>query len=177
MIREMFAANTGILVHAQGLRRLGLDLDPVTWCPILERSPPLKVPEGSVIREPETQSKMTEQEHEDLMKVWAAAEEHLSEREIDIRDALSPIYDQLSLAPFWWILEVLPVKHRYQKDDNSWTSYLGINLGRGRHIPKQKKQKVKVHSSVQIRMEAKHANGKKYIPKADLEMENVIWIN
>lgn len=177
MIREMFATNTGIMVYARGLRRIGLDLNPDTWCPIFERSPPMKVPEGSIIREPITQARMTEEEHENLIRVLAAEEHYMSEHEMDLRDALSPMYDQLSLAPFWWILEVLPIKHRYQKEDNSWASFLGINLGRGRHILRQKKQKVKVHSSVQIRLEAEHANGTKYKPKADLDMENVIWIH
>ncbi len=30
----------------------------------------------------------------------------MSEEEEDLRDALCPIYDQLTLAPSWWILEV-----------------------------------------------------------------------
>ena len=47
----------------------------------------------------------------------------VSEEQEDLADALSPIYDKLRLAPLWWILEVIPQKQQYQKDeDNSWES-------------------------------------------------------
>ena len=45
---------------------------------------------------------------------------HMTEEEEDLADALCPIFDQLSLKPSWWILEVVPMKHRVQRDDNSW---------------------------------------------------------
>ena len=40
------------------------------------------------------------------------------------------------------------------------------NLARGRTIPKQKAQGIKVHRSVRMRQEAMMENGKKYKPKA-----------
>ena len=47
----------------------------------------------------------------------------VSEEQEDLADALSPIYDQLRLAPLWWILEVIPHRQQYQKDeDNHWES-------------------------------------------------------
>jgi hypothetical protein len=137
----------------------------------------MKVPEGSIIRRPQPQAKLTDQEHENLIRELTAEEHHMSEQEIDLRDALSPIYDQLSLAPYWWALELFPVKHRYQKEDNSWSTLLGINLGRGRHIPKQKKQGVKVHSSVKMRLEAANGGGGNYKPKANLNLDRVIWVD
>ncbi len=78
----------GIRFHGELLRRIGLD--PVTLHPVVQPRPPALRPEpvhrGSVAR-PVAMS--TEEEHE-------------------VRDALSPVYDQLSLAPYWWVFEMLP---------------------------------------------------------------------
>ncbi|KDQ11571.1 hypothetical protein BOTBODRAFT_135627 [Botryobasidium botryosum FD-172 SS1] len=80
---------------------------------------------------------------------------HFDYAAIERADALSPIYDQLSLNWRWWILEVIPLKQRYQdSDDDNWKSEFSINLGRGRHIPQQIRKGFLVHSSVKTRMEA-----------------------
>lgn len=53
----------------------------------------------------------------------------ISEEDEELRDALTPKFDQLMLKRFWWILEVLPVSIRYQKGDDQWTTYIGyVNL-------------------------------------------------
>lgn len=44
----------------------------------------------------------------------------LTEEEEDLADALSPIYDQLKLKKAWWALEFVPMRHRVQKEDDSW---------------------------------------------------------
>jgi hypothetical protein len=100
-----------------------------------------------------------------------------SEEELELEDALAPIYDQLSLKKVWWILELLPLRHRYQKGDDSWVSNYGSNFGRGRVIPKQKVRGVKVHRSVKMRLEAEAENGIKYVPKANLLLEHAIWVD
>jgi hypothetical protein len=33
----------------------------------------------------------------------------------EMMDALSPIYDQLRIAPFWWILEFTPLRQLKQQ--------------------------------------------------------------
>ena len=38
-----------------------------------------------------------------------------SEEKEDLKDALSPTYDQLSLRWLWWLIELLPLRHRDQK--------------------------------------------------------------
>jgi hypothetical protein len=46
-----------------------------------------------------------------------------SEEDEELADALTPIYDQLKLSRFWWILEILPMRHRVQNRDNAlWKS-------------------------------------------------------
>lgn len=48
----------------------------------------------------------------------------LTEEEEDLADALSPIYDQLSLAKGWWSLEVVPLRQRYQTVHDKWEDKL-----------------------------------------------------
>lgn len=61
------------------------------------------------------------------------------------------------------------------------TTKLRINYGRERIIPKQKKQGVKIHRSVKVRMEAnptmvEGSEGKKYIPRAKWNVEPT-WVD
>ena len=44
----------------------------------------------------------------------------LTEEEEDLADALSPINDQLSLSPVWWLLELLPMRQKCPKKDGTW---------------------------------------------------------
>lgn len=44
----------------------------------------------------------------------------LTEEEEDLADALSPINDQLSLSPVWWLLELLPMRQKCPKRDGTW---------------------------------------------------------
>lgn len=44
----------------------------------------------------------------------------LTEEEEDLADILSPINDELSRSKSWWFLEIIPLKHRYQKKDGNW---------------------------------------------------------
>jgi hypothetical protein len=81
-----------------------------------------------------------------------------TEKQHELLNALSPIYDQLSMSRSWWILEILPFKRKHQKDNHSWAATHGWNLGRGRYIPRQEHE-VRVHRSVKMRMEAEVKNG------------------
>ncbi|KAF9565098.1 hypothetical protein CPC08DRAFT_630430 [Agrocybe pediades] len=176
MIRECFKTNSGIMFHVDGLRRAGLNPDSL-YPYVTPRPPALSA--GSIgqtmyIRDTPRTPEVPPPEEENLLPTEEMLE---TEEEAELKDALSPIYDQLSLAWFWWILELLPMKQKFQKGDNSWSAYFGWNLGRGRFIPKQKSRGVRVHRSVKIRMEAEHLNGKKYEPKANLKLENVTWVD
>ncbi|EGN93859.1 hypothetical protein SERLA73DRAFT_188970 [Serpula lacrymans var. lacrymans S7.3] len=168
MLRQCFLAKTGILFHKSIFPKVGLDPDrlypevlprppPLYQSPAC-RSPPLKVP--WVVTDDRT------------MVTYSDGGEFVNEEDEDLADALSPHYDQLVLLKGWWILEVLPQKNHYQKDnDNSWTQEYQINMGAGRHIPRQKKDGVKFHRTVKIRMEAEGLKDGKYWPKAKLKVE------
>ncbi|KAF8662081.1 hypothetical protein AX16_001191 [Volvariella volvacea WC 439] len=185
MIRECFKTNTGILFDPEGLRRIGLDPD--SLYPIVQPRPaPLSLTSTSFIqRIPTTPAVDPVRTLELDLKNFSDADsykgvvdqEQLTEEQHDLLDGLSPVYDQLSLAPGWWVLEMWPIKQRYQRGDDSWTTYYGMNMGQGRIIPKQKKWGVKVHRSVKVRMEASYENGEKYVPKASLNLDCVTWVD
>ncbi|KAF9461525.1 hypothetical protein BDZ94DRAFT_1290707 [Collybia nuda] len=181
MIRECFKTDTGILFSSEAIKSSGLD--PTMLYPTVQPRP---APLSAVGRQ--IQKIPSKAEVQAMLKAAEEANSLItvnskSEEEHELFDSLSPIYDQLSLAWFWWVLELLPMKQHYQKSDNTWGTYMGSNLGNGRFIPKQKKKIVKIHRSVKMRMDAElpNGNGKKYIPAASfqraLDLGNVEWVD
>jgi hypothetical protein len=177
MIRECFKTNSGIMFNSEALRRAGLD--PATLYPFVQkRPPPLPVTGHKVERRPRT-SLFSQPKIEEKSSASSACQ---TEEEHELHDALSPKFDQLSIKKTWWILELLPVKQRYQRGDKKWiTKRWRSNLGGPRFIPKQKKHIIKVHRSVQMRMDAEYKKGKSYKPKASFENArkagNIEWID
>ncbi|KAF9257707.1 hypothetical protein L218DRAFT_1016003 [Marasmius fiardii PR-910] len=180
MIRECFKTNTGIMFHADLLEEI-IGMDPAALYPtVLPRPPALKISqeEGHYIRTISDDSANSKTSTGDEGVVNGVTLRRQTEEELERIDALSPIYDQLSLAWFWWILEFCPIRMRHQHEDNdSWLSYLGWNFGRGRVIPRQVKQGVKVHRSVKMRLEARYQNGQKYVPKAKFDERYTTWVD
>ena len=97
MIRECFKTNTGIRFHGELLKRIGLD--PGALHPVVQPRPPALVPDAAhrtSVAAPVAEG--TEEDHE-------------------VRDALAPVYDQLSLAWYtWWPLELLPTTKKNKTD-------------------------------------------------------------
>ena len=104
MIRQCFLTNTGIRFHAELLR--GIGLDPAMLYPVVQERP-----EGLYLT-PSLQ----------VPNAAAPGADRLTEEEEDLADALSPIFDQLSLKKGWWPLEVIPMRHRMQKEDDKWVT-------------------------------------------------------
>ncbi|KAJ3861402.1 hypothetical protein EV359DRAFT_84364 [Lentinula novae-zelandiae] len=172
MIRQCFKTNTGILFYSEGLRSLGLN--PSSLWPKVEPRPALTAPvTPSRIRPiprnppPPTSHELSKESSPSVVK---------TEEELDLEDSMSPIYDQLSLAPGWWALEFLPVKNKFHDGSGKFLTEIECNLGRARRIPRQK-QGVKIHRSVKMRMEAQYENGKKYIPRAKFDPQCVTWVD
>ncbi|THU78087.1 hypothetical protein K435DRAFT_973673 [Dendrothele bispora CBS 962.96] len=174
MIRECFKTNTGIMFSREGLEAVGLNPD--SLYPFV-RPRPAAVPLGDNRIESIPRAPATVKASSVASTAIVPVKPNLTEEELDLKDALAPIYDQLSLRWVWWLLEFLPLKQKFQKSDNSWGSIFGWNLGRGRFVPKQKKMGARVHRSVKVRMEAKDEHGKKYVPKANLNLEHVTWVD
>lgn len=190
MIRQCFLANTGIRFHADLLRTIGLD--PASLYPaVADRPPPLfytpptPVPTSPLVFEKES-GKIPVNVNDSSAKQNLISfgyngihpELIMTEEEEDVADAICPIYDQLSISPSWWILELVPIELRRQNDvTNEWVDSIAVNLGRAREIPRQSKQGVLVHRSVKIRMEAGEgvADGP-YTPRAKWKVEP-IWVD
>jgi uncharacterized protein (DUF2235 family) len=177
MIRECFKTNSGILFHRSMFNKIGLDPDSL-YPHVRERPPPIYQSPLPPL-EPGTPDSLRRQTipHPPIIKddptviVYSDGGKFVNEEEEDLADALCPMYDQLQIAPHWWILEVIPQILRYQKDeDDEWTKDLVVNMGGGRHIPMQKRG-VKVHRTAKIRFEANGLDGGKYWPKAKLRVE------
>lgn len=177
MVRESFKADTGIMFSSEGLREVGID--PNSLYPLVKPRPAPLSAEGAKIK---SIHDPPHQDYEEFAGISSSAMlDQKTEEQHELLDALSPVYDQLDLAWFWWILELIPFRQKYQKGNNTWDSTFAWNLGYGRFIPKQKKHIVKVHRSVKLRMEAEHKNGEKYAPKASFEtalaLGNVRWVD
>ncbi|OBZ79069.1 hypothetical protein A0H81_01440, partial [Grifola frondosa] len=168
MIRQCFLTNTGIRFHSELLKTVGID--PATLHPV-----PMPRPLLSHSREISTATGNT-------------LVDAPNEDEEDKIDALCPIFDQLKLAYYWWILEVIPIRHRVQCDDNEWKREWTMNLGAPREIPHHHKP-IRVHKSVKMRMEAQNLPGGPYKPKAEFRHKagskhktefkepHVIWVD
>jgi len=132
MVRECFKTNTGIMFCSVRLREIGLD--PSTLYPhVKPRPPPLAITDHKIRNPPakpipiRTHKLLTKLHHPDVHKKLM---EHAipflgSEEEEEVRDAMSPKYDQLVMKRFWWLLELLPLQLRYQRADNQWVTEWG----------------------------------------------------
>ena len=45
------------------------------------------------------------------------------DNDLELHDATSPLFDQLSISPIWWILEFLPVKGRKHIEEDIWKEH------------------------------------------------------
>ncbi|KAF8962960.1 hypothetical protein BDZ97DRAFT_1920087 [Flammula alnicola] len=190
MVRECFKANTGIMFNSDALLEIGLD--PSTLYPfVVPRPPALPVGSNCIKRPPATpipirpHAHLTKKKsHPDVQTLLEASRVPFlgSEEEEELRDAMSPKYDQLKVQKSWWVLEILPMQLRYQRGDNQWVTYFGSNMAQPRFIPKQRSNGFKVHRSVKMRMEAEfedekaRGKNKRYAPKPRFKVEPT-WID
>lgn len=113
MIRECFKCETGIQFHRDMFKFIGMD--PSTLYPfVVPRPPPVEA--YNLTRHDQEHADQRVEEF-DQSGDWGT----LTEEEEDLRDALCPIYDQLQLAKWWWILEYLPLKVKSDEPDRSLT--------------------------------------------------------
>ncbi|KAG6896290.1 hypothetical protein C0992_009315 [Termitomyces sp. T32_za158] len=185
MVRECFKANTGIMFNTDALRTIGLD--PATLYPIVLPRPAPRLDASTTFIEKATKHGLIKRavahwkrkaNATPTMTITTNDPSVIDEELEDLKDALSPIYDQLQLKQSWWLLEILPLHLRYQKGNNRWVSTFKSNMASPRFIPKQHSNGVKVHRTVQFRMQAQPAPGhkKRYTPKAKLAVEPT-WID
>ncbi|KAJ7137109.1 hypothetical protein C8R44DRAFT_869188 [Mycena epipterygia] len=180
MIRECFKARTGMIFSATELAKLGIepsylypdvrprpDVDAVTRGSQTIRAiePPGWVPwaKSFVYSTPETV-----QDQELTLP-------NMSEEELDARDALAPLYDQLVLQSGTWqaMERFLTKKSAYDAATDTFKNVWHRHNSVGRSIPPPENThggKIRVHRTVRMRMQGTYENGpdkgKQYIPKA-----------
>jgi len=123
MVRQCFLADTGIMFNTKLLARFGIDPntlhplnsprpDPITF----EKADRSRITFGmadpsQIKRDGDSGKAMVKVVNENM---------NLTEEEEDLVDILSPINDELSRSKSWWLLEIMPLKHRHQKEDGNW---------------------------------------------------------
>jgi hypothetical protein len=120
MLRQCFLANTGILFHREMFKDIGLDPD--TLYPKVKPRPPaleLKRIDRTHLRTLSDTCKVTILASPDSIGP-ANVTDFVSEEHEELMDALCPMYDQLKMKMFWWVLEVLPQVLHFQKRDDTW---------------------------------------------------------
>ncbi|KAF8879252.1 hypothetical protein BD779DRAFT_1402350, partial [Infundibulicybe gibba] len=138
MIRECFKTNSGIIFDVGGLRDVGFDYTSLIPNPLTSELPPRPpaLPSVHLI--------LRVYHHQDPSFVATLVPK--SEEQLDLEDALSPIYDQLSLARFWWLLEYIPLEQRHQEPCKAhggnleWVTSYRLNKGEVRIIPEPRKE-------------------------------------
>ncbi|RXW12269.1 hypothetical protein EST38_g13584 [Candolleomyces aberdarensis] len=180
MVREIFRANAGVLFLTDRLYTIGLD--PSTIYPLVRNRPaPLPVGEHQILEPCRKElpfrpsifgPKYPTTWDSEPPKTGPAAMLESEEHE-ELKDALSPIYDHMSIKKWWWLLEYIPLPLRCLRNGKS-TTRLGFNLGRPRVV-----ESPMLHRSVKMRMEAKaEYMYKKYEPKAKLpDSEKPTWVD
>ena len=116
MVRECFKIDTGILFNPSMLTHIGMDPKSL-WPKVKARPPPVHRFSGKP--PPKIRPFLT------LPGANGALVEDnsfVSEEEEDLADATSDINDMLDVAKSWWIMELVPQKIKFQKDDDTWTS-------------------------------------------------------
>jgi hypothetical protein len=203
MIRQCFRAKTGIQFHREAFKDVGLD--PATLYPFVIDRPAALEPSASNLKIAEVGASGHSVEATDATLADddspTSASNFKSEEEEELTDALSLMYDQLKLSKFWWLLEIIPLRHHVQNQtDLRWKPYwkyvfffkstlfvthagvivlFRVNLGRPRQIPghvRERKEKIFVHRSVKTRMDAEGLKGGKYEPKAKFDHLNHEWV-
>jgi hypothetical protein len=138
MIRECFKTKSGIIFKTESLREIGMD--PSTIYPVVLPRPPALFDDAKtqVVETPPSTSFLSTivslfKSSEAKRKAMQQQQKNptfINEEDEELKDALSPEFDQLKLAWFWWVLEVLPLSMRYQKANDQWVTYIGCaNLG------------------------------------------------
>lgn len=208
MIRECFRVNSGIQFYRETFKDIGLDPATFDSDSFRDPRPPPITPTPELVAQTvaaakaaaddakaaekaakKADAKVTCHDHEPsdgtlvayVQASPTAASSFKSEEDEEFADALSDKYDQLELSKPWWILELLPMRHREQnRKDYSLNYEWKVNLGEGRKVPEpdsEKEEKVLVHRSVKIRMDAMGLPQGEYKPKADFLRFDHEWVD
>ncbi|KAJ7266052.1 hypothetical protein C8J57DRAFT_1329320 [Mycena rebaudengoi] len=180
MIRECFKARTGMVFSAIELAKLGIE--PSNLYPDVRARPDVDAVTqvSQTIRTIEAPgwvpwAKSFVQSTPEPETVQELTLPNISEEELDARDALAPLYDQLVLKSGTWqaMESFFTRKSVYDAAAHTFKNAWHRHNRDGRSIPLPEDThggKIRVHYTVRMRMQGMHENGpdkgKQYIPKA-----------
>jgi hypothetical protein len=189
MIRECFKTNTSIIFRADDLKFLGIN--PAHLYPkVLPRPAPLPPPEQPTIPPPtkpgffKSLASYIPFASTSKPKALVIPDLNITEEGHDLRDCLASAYDQLKLKPtVWKTMEFFPMLTEIYQKDAVYPQLLFkeervAHKGRGRTMPSGQPahgNKIKIHRTVKIRMQAAAQTGKKkgknYVPRGKVGYE------
>lgn len=134
MIKQCFLAKTGIIFYSETLAELGINPDAL-WPEVIATPIATPTPSTFVDRDHDIptvdsgSAPSTAKSPTPLITTMSAfssasTSTTLTTPEIEHGDLTSPIYDQLKLSPFWWVLELIPMRHRYQDKQKVWRKFI-----------------------------------------------------
>ncbi|KAJ7878580.1 hypothetical protein B0H14DRAFT_2711527 [Mycena olivaceomarginata] len=178
MIRECFKARTGMVFSATELAKLGIE--PSYLYPDVRPRPDVDVVTGGsqTIRAIEAPGWVPWAKsflHSTPETVQELMLPNMSEEELDARDALASMYDQLVLKSGTWqaMESFLTKKSVYDATTDTFKNVWHRHNSVGRSIPPAENThggKIRVHRTVRMRMQGTYENGpdkgKQYTPKA-----------
>ncbi|KAF9515825.1 hypothetical protein BS47DRAFT_1341434 [Hydnum rufescens UP504] len=121
MIKEIIAADTGIIFREEEMSRYGIDY---------------KSLEDQAHREKAKKESLLRRESDPVEAIERSEAEIVYDRKSPMYlDATKDINDEMTRMPLWWLLELFPFIESEQDEHNHWIHRPRMNLGRGRAIP------------------------------------------
>lgn len=129
MVREVAAAQCGILFDSDALARAGIP-DEIFPCNGFRTKggllAQLVIPkekeaarEREAAKEKEQEAHKGRETHTDEKDV-SASDSEAGASDVADDDALQPLHDELVLDPWWWLLEIVPTDYEWQDGNGTW---------------------------------------------------------
>jgi hypothetical protein len=107
------------MFHKDTFFKIGLD--PGTIFPDVLQKPTMILQNPKIHAIPVPEPVVVTVDDDRKAVVYSDAPSFVNEAEEDLADALSPMYDELERAKYWWLLEMIPQKIQYQSSENDKT--------------------------------------------------------
>ncbi|KAI5986260.1 hypothetical protein EDD15DRAFT_2373553 [Pisolithus albus] len=158
MIEQVIASGCGVLFEDEGLKDLGITVQPV---------PAQAGKDGPV---PVASDVKPAGDVQDVTLTSDGPPGPSPPRGVadpEFEDAIAHLYDDLQISKAWWLLEIIPLPWSWQDDNGRWHEKWSIHLGKGRVIPYRRPL---FHHTVKLRMDYAPL---KYKPRALYNHEEI----
>lgn len=140
MIEQVIASGCGVLFEDEGLKDLGIALQPMP----AQAGKDGTVPAASDVKPGDVKDiTLTSDGPPGPSPLTGVADP-------EFEDAIAHLYDDLEITKAWWLLEIIPLPWSWQDDNGRWHEKWSIHLGKGRIIPHHRPI---FHRTVKLRMD------------------------